>query len=102
MGMFLEPLRKKLATLPDPGKAKRYGPFILSLMEIEQLETLPKRRVSQILMDWDDGPHRDWPFNTFYAILTGSQPTINRHVAKLGDDDMERVRTTILGERLLK
>ena len=102
MGMFLEPLRKKLATLPDSGKNKRYGPFILSLMEIEQLETLPKRRVSQILMDWDHGPHRDWPFNTFYAIRTGGQPTINRHVAKLGDDDMERVRTTIFGERLPK
>ena len=99
MGMFLEPLRKKLATLPDMGEAKRYGPFIMSLMEIEQLETLPKWRVSQILMDWDHGPHRDWPFNTFYANLTRSQPTINRHVDKLADDDMERVRTTILGEQ---
>ena len=99
MGMFLEPLRKKLATLPDLGKATRYGPFVMSLMEIEQLATLPKRRVSQLLMDWDHGPHRDWPFNTFYATLTRSQPTINRHVAKLADDDMEGVRTTIFGEQ---
>lgn len=99
MGMFLEPLREELATLPDLCKAKRYGPFIMSLMELEQLETLPKRRVSQLLMDWDHGPHRDWPFNTFYANLTRSQPTINRHVAKLGDDDMERIRTTIFGEQ---
>ena len=44
MGMFLEPLREELFTLPDLGKATRYGPFIMSLMELEQLETLPKRR----------------------------------------------------------
>ena len=97
MGMFLESLRKKVATLPDLGKEKRYGPFILSLMEFEQLETLSKRRVSQSFLDWDDGPHCDWPFNTFYANLKGSQPTINNHVAKLGDDDMDKVRTTIFG-----
>ena len=97
MGMFLEPLRKKLATQQYLGMARRYGPFILSLMEMEQLETLPKRRVSQILMDWDDGPHRDWPFNTFYANYKGSQP-INKHIDQLADDDMAMVRTTIFGE----
>ena len=99
MGMFLESLRTKLANLPDLGKAKQYGPFVLSLMEIEQLETLPKRRISQIFMDWDDGPHRDWPFNTFYANLPSNQQIINHHGATLADNDMEMVRTTIFGAR---
>ena len=98
MGIFLDSLRKKLAALPVLGKATRYGPFILSLMELEQLEMLPKWRVSQLLMDWHDGPHRDWPFNTFYANHKHNPPIANRHVAKLADDDMERVRTTIFGE----
>ena len=40
MDIFLETLREKLAASPGLGKAKRYGPFILSLMELEQLETL--------------------------------------------------------------
>ena len=37
MGMFLEPLKDVLANSPDLGNAKRYGPFVLSLMELEQL-----------------------------------------------------------------
>ena len=42
MNMFLEPLREKLAQVPDIGETKRYGPFVLSLSELEQLETLTK------------------------------------------------------------
>ena len=53
MNMFLEPLREKLAASQGLGNGPvLYGPFVLSLMELEQLETLPKRRVSQLLMDW--------------------------------------------------
>ena len=97
MGTLLKPLRKKLADSPDLGNARRYGPFILSLAELEQLETLPKRRVSQLLFDWARGPDNDWPFNTFYAHRTGSKPIGNRHVSKLADDDMDRVTTTLFG-----
>ena len=97
MGTLLKPLRKKLADSPDLGNARRYGPFILSLAELEQLETLPKGRVSQLLLDWARGPDNDWPFNTFYAHRTGSKPIGNRHVSKLADDDMDRVTTTLFG-----
>ena len=97
MNMFLEPLREKLAASQGLGNAKRYGPFVLSLMELEQLETLPKRRVSQLLMDWAGGPHRDWPFNTFYAKHTEGQPITNSYVSKLGADDLERAKITLFG-----
>ena len=97
MGILLEPLRKKLAESPDLDNARRYGPFILSLAELEQLETLPKSRVSQLLIDWDTGPDRDWPFNTFYAHRTKSQPIGNSHLSELADDDMNRVTTTLFG-----
>ncbi len=95
MGMFLESLRRKLANSSDLGKAKRYGPFVLSLMEIEQLEMLSNRRVSQSLIDWYNGPDREWPFNTFYANLRSGQQVMNRHVGKLADIDMETAKSTI-------
>ena len=97
MGVLLEPLRKKLANSPDLGNVRRYGPFILSLAELEHLETLPKGRVSQLLIDWDNGPDRDWPFHTFYAHRTRSEPIGNDHVLKLADDDMKRVLITLFG-----
>ena len=97
MGILLEPLRRKLTDSPDLGNVRRYGPFILSLAELEQLETLPKRRVSQLLMDWDDGPDRDWPFNTFYAHRTKGQPVSNSHVARLADGDLDRIKKTLFG-----
>ena len=71
MGMFLEPLREKLASLPRIGKAKRYGPFVLSLRELEQLETLTKDRVSEWLIRWrNDGSDFEWTFNNFYISRT--------------------------------
>ena len=97
MGILLEPLREKLAGSPALGKSKRYGPFILSLAELEQLETLPKSRVSQLLIDWDTGPDRNWPFNTFYAHRTKNQPIGNSHLSELAEDDMNRVPKTLFG-----
>ena len=100
MGILLEPLRTKLADSPDLGNARRYGPFILSLAELEQLETLPKSRVSQLLFDWAGGPDRDWPFNTFYAHRTRSKRIGNSHVSKLAGDDMARVTPTLFGRAI--
>ena len=61
----------------------------LSLSELEQLETLPKNRVSQLLIEWDDGPDRHWPFNTFYAHRTRSQPVGNSRIAELAEEEMD-------------
>ena len=97
MGVLLEPLREKLANAEAVGNARRYGPFVLSLAELEQLETLPRDRVSQLLIDWDDGPDRHWPFNTFYAHRTRSQPVGSSHVADLAEKDMARVTKTLFG-----
>ena len=97
MGVLLEPLREKLANAEAVGNARRYGPFVLSLAELEQLETLPRDRVSQLLIDWDDGPDRHWPFNTFYAHRTRSQPVGSSHVADLAEEDMARVTKTLFG-----
>ena len=97
MGTFLEPLRKKLADSPDLGSAKRYGPFVLSLQEIEQLETIPKYRVSEWFLSWNAGRDRDWPFNTFYANRTNGQPIENSYVLRLAEDDMARARSTLFG-----
>ena len=98
MSVLLEPLQKKLAAEPDIGNAKRYGPFILSLGELEQLETLSKSRVSQLFIDWASGPHRDYPFNTFYAYRTKSAPIDNCHVSKLADVELGVVTRTLLGD----
>ena len=82
MGVLLEPLREKLANSAVLGNTRRYGPYVLSLAELEQLETLPKSRISQLLIDWDNGPDRLWPFNTFYAHRTKGQPVGNSHACK--------------------
>ena len=100
IGMFLEPLRKKLADSPDLGDARRYGPFILSLSELEQLETFPKSRVSQLLIDWDTGPDRDWPFNTFYAHRTKGQPIADGYVSKLAACVQDRVTKNLFGRSI--
>ena len=97
MGVLLEPLREKLANSEVAGNARRYGPYVLSLAELEQLETLPESRVSQLLIDWDNGPDRLWPFNTFYAHRTRSQPVSNSRIAELAEEDMARVTNTLFG-----
>ncbi|MDE2815085.1 MAG: hypothetical protein OXK81_00085 [Chloroflexota bacterium] len=100
MGVLLEPLRKKLASSAALGNTRRYGPFVLSLAELEQLETHSKSRISQLLIDWDSGPDRLWPFNTFYANRTKGQPIGNNHVEKLAEDDMARVTNTLFGHSI--
>lgn len=97
MGILLEPLQKKLSATRELGDAKRYGPFILSLAELEQLEMLPKSRVSQLLIDWDAGSERDWPFQSFFAKRTRGRPISNAHVKKLGDDDLDLTTTALFG-----
>ena len=100
MGILLDPLRSKLTNSPELGNSRRYGPFVLSLAELEQLETLPKHRVSQLLIDWDEGPDRDWPFNTFYAHRTKGQQISNLNVARLAEGDLDRVTRTLFGRSL--
>ena len=100
MGILLGSLRKKLAESINLGKARRYGPFILSLAELEYLETLPAKRVSQMLIDWDTGPDRDWPFNTFYAHRTRGEPIVNNHISKLAGADVKSVTETLLGHSI--
>ena len=97
MGILLESPREKLANSPDLGNIRRHGPFILSLAELEQLETLPQSPVSELLIDWDNGQDRDWPFNSFYAHRTKSQPVVNSHIKKLAEEDMARVKITLFG-----
>ena len=98
MGIFLEPLRQRLSDLADAENAQLYGPFILSLSELEQLETLPNKRVSELLIEWANGPEQDWPFHSFYASRTKGQPVGNSHVKEMADEDLHRVQTTFFGE----
>ena len=100
MGILLEPLRKKLAESPDLVNVRWHGPFIFSLSELEHLETLPESRVSQLLIDWEHGPDCNWPFNTFYAHRTKSQPIDNGQVSNLAHDDLDRVTKTLLGRSI--
>ncbi len=100
MDVLLKPLRKKLADSDGLGDARRYGPFVLSLAELEQLETLPNRRVSELLIDWANGPHALWPFNTFYAHRTRGRPSGNSQIAKLFEEAMDTVTNTLFGRSI--
>ena len=95
MGMFLESLSNVLADLPALGKAKRYGPLVLSLTELEQLETIPGNRVSQCLIDWSASTHSEWPFNTYYAYHTDRQAIPNRHISALKDNEFDAMKTLL-------
>ena len=92
MGMYLESLRKILTNSPVLGKTSQYGPFVLSLMELEQLETIPRHRVSQHLIDWSANAHGEWPFNTYYAYHTDSQAIPNRHISALAENEFEMMK----------
>ena len=98
MSIFLEPLQQRLAALPRARDTKLYGPFILSLSELEHLETLPEKRVSELLLEWANGPDHSWPFHSFYARRTQGQPIRNQHIAKLADQDMDNGSITLFGE----
>ena len=95
MGLFLESLTDVLANSPDLGNANLYGPFVLSLMELEQLETIPEKRVSQRLIDWSASTHAEWPFNTYYSYHTSRQAIPNRHISALAEDEFSRIEALI-------
>ena len=76
---------------------KLYGPFILSLYELEQLGTLPQKRVSELLLEWTKGPERSWPSHSFYTRRTKGQPISNEHVARLADQNLDDGTTTLFG-----
>ena len=95
MGMLLESLTDVLANSPDLGNANLYAPFVLSLMELEQLETIPRSRVSQNLIDWSASTHAEWPFNTYYSYHTNRQAIPNRHISALADNENEALKTLL-------
>ena len=95
--IMLEPLRQRLAAV-DSGSAQLHGPFILSLSELEQLETLPEKRVSELLIEWANGPESGLPFHSFYALRTKSKPFRNETVARLADQDMNSATLTFFGK----
>ena len=101
MSLFLQPLREKLAAVADCVNAQLHGPFILSLSEIEQLETLSEKRVSDLLFQWANGPERDWPFHSFYARRIKGRSIAKPYVAKRADDDMNSISVILLGDSAL-
>ncbi len=96
-GVFLERLREKVADLQLELKPGFHGPFILSLNELEELETLGLNRVTELLIAWDSSTYRDWPFHSYYAVRTIGNPMINEHVSELGDQDLVEVELTLFG-----
>ena len=101
MTIFLEPLRKRLADIADAESAQLYGPFILSLSELEQLETLSDRRISELLIQWNNGPERHWPFHSFYARYVKGKSMRNSHVEQCADDDLLKIKLTLFGDSAL-
>ena len=96
--IMLTPLRQQLADAAGLENSQLIGPFVLSLSELEQLETLPEKRVSELLIDWANGPDRGLPFHTFYAHRTRGQPVSNEYVDQLAHDDLCNSQVTLLGE----
>ena len=97
LGVFLEHLREKVAELQSELRTGFHGPFILSLNELEELETLGPNRVTELLLAWDSSTYRDWPFHSYYAARTKGNPMMNKHVNELGDKDLEEVKFTLFG-----
>ena len=97
MGLLLEPLREQLAAFGETVTARLFGPFIVSLSELEQLEMLPESRISDLLIEWHWGLDKDWPFNTFFAHRTQGMPIANEYVAKMADKDLDSVPKILFG-----
>ena len=95
--IMLRPLRQLLADAADLETSQTIGPFVLSLSEFEQLETLPEKRVSELLMEWANGPDRGLPFHSFYAHRTRGQPISNVYVDQLAHDDLCNSQVTLFG-----
>ena len=96
--ILLQPLRQRLADAADLEASQTMGPFILSLSELEQLETLPEKRVSELLMEWANGPDRGLPFHSFYAHRTRGEPISNEYVDQLAHDDLNSIQITLFGK----
>ena len=84
LGFLIDSLRERLSELPQQSGVKYHGPFILSLLDLEQLETLMPRRVSDLLIDWESGSFKDMPFGSFYWARTNGKPRRNEYVVDLG------------------
>ena len=96
--IMLRPLRQSLADAEDLETSRMIGPFILSLSELEQLETLPEKRVSELLIEWANGPDSGLPFHSFYAYHTRGQPISNEYVNKSAHDDLSNSQITLFGQ----
>ena len=96
--ILLQPLRQRLADAADLETSQTLGPFVLSLSELEQLETLPEKRVSELLIEWANGPESGLPFHSFYAYRTGGEPISNEYVDQLAYDDLNSSQITLFGK----
>lgn len=94
-GLFLAPLRQKLIDAePDEGP-ELFGPFILCLSELEQLEALSDERLSNLLTGWWNGPDKEWPFNTFFFSLTQGQPLKFDRMAESAAMELQKAKRLI-------
>ena len=96
MELFLDSLRKKIAALEEDTGCRLYEPFVLCLSELEQLEALSEKRVSDLLLDWVNGPVRQWPFNSFFVSRTKGKPLKFDRIGEAGESEMRKFTTLLL------
>ena len=89
LGFLVGSLRSKLDVLPEDGSAIYEGPYILSLYELELLEAMRPKRVSDLLIDWANGPNRGLPFTSFVWSRSRRSPR-NAYVEDIGAEAVER------------
>ncbi|PKB65480.1 MAG: hypothetical protein BZY80_00195 [SAR202 cluster bacterium Io17-Chloro-G2] len=89
LAMMLDSLQIQMSELPQSTGVKYHGPFVLSLLDLEQLETLMPHRVSELLIEWEAGPCKGLPFGSFYWARTKDAPKMNEHVKRLGDHALD-------------
>ena len=70
----------------------------MSLSDLEQLETASQKRVSELLIDWANGPESGLPFHSFYAYRTRGEPISNEHVGQLAYDDLRNSQMVLFGK----
>ena len=87
---LLTPLKDLMKQLPETN-AQYHGPFVVSLEELEYIETLSvNNKVSQILIDWEGSTHAGEPFEQyFYARTRGRE--VNRWVEKRTNEALTQV-----------
>jgi hypothetical protein len=83
MRIMIDSIRARLAWLLRRPNVKYHGPFVFSLLEFEQLETLTPNRISNLLIDWESGPWRNLPFRSFYWSRTKGTSKENEYVSGL-------------------